>query len=405
MTVATDTSTLIAKKIKELPPLPLVVRKLIQVTDDDNSNANDVQEVLSSDQALVGKILKLVNSSFYGMSGEVSTISRAIVILGFAAIRNLATGLGVAGIMAQAGKGSRQEAFWSHAIATASAAQVLANHTGYEDPEEAFIAGLLHDIGHLILAVSLPKPFSEVMDSGPFDLLEKEQSILGTTHTRTGQKLLRHWKLPNKLVQAVRFHHNLKVATSGDDDLTPLIALADAIAGVQGLVYERSLDQEGFAQLVKVTGLDITETKSILEAIEAKIEETQLFLKIATEGDITGAAQSTPPSRRMVMLCTDPLKATWTQQVMAFFGHTLMPMKDFFAAAGQGEAPVDLIILDQGSITPDQLGKMKPVLDLYQERLVAFGDGQDQLAIPALGIKLPVLPLAFSRFELEQLIG
>ncbi len=405
MTVATDTSALIAKKIKDLPPLPLVVRKLIEVTDDDNSNANDVQEVLSSDQALAGKILKLVNSSFYGMSGEVSTISRAIVILGFAAIRNLATGLGIAGIMAQAGKGSRQEAFWAHAIATASAAQVLADHTGYKDPEEAFIGGLLHDIGHLIIAIALPGPFAEVMSCGPFDLLAKEQKILGTTHTRTGQKLLRHWKLPPKLAQAVRFHHNLKVATNGDDDLTPLIILADALAGVHGQVYERSLDQAGFAQLIKVTGMDVAETTVILQEIDAKIEETKLFLKIATDDDVAEDSELRPPARRVVMLCTDPLKATWTQQVLAFCGHTLIPMKDFFAAASGGQAPVDLIILDQGSITPAQIQKMKPALDLYRNQLVAFGDGQEQLEIPSLGYELPVLPLAFSRFELENLIN
>ncbi len=405
MTVATDNTALITKKIKELPPLPLVVRKLIQTTDDDRSNAEDVQRVLSGDQALAGKVLKLVNSSFYGMSGEISTISRAVVVLGFAAIRNLATGLGVAGIMAQAGKGTRQELFWAHAIAAASSAQVLAVHTGYEDPEEAFIAGLLHDIGHLILATAMPKPFAAVMDECPSDLLAREQEVLGAVHTKVGQKLLRHWKLPEKLGRAVRFHHNVKVATNGEDSLTPLVALADALAGVHGQVYERSLDREGFARLFQATGLDVSATRTVLEEINAKVEETRLFLKIASDGDPAGAPAPLPPARRIVMLCTDPLQAEWSRQVLEYFGHTMVPMKDFFGAAGKGNAEVDLIILDQGSVTPEQLLKMKPVLDLHRGKLAAFGDVKDRIPVAELGYDLPVLPVAFSRFEIEGLIA
>jgi len=305
--------------------------------------------------------------------------------------------------MAKAGQGLRQDAFWSHAIATASAAHVLASHTGYKDPEEAFIAGLLHDIGHLVFAIAMPEEFAEIMDNGPYDLLEREQSNLGITHTKIGQKLLRHWKLPTRLVHAVRFHHNLTVATSGEEDLTPLIALADAMAGVQEQVYERSLDQEGFVQLVQATGVDISNTTAMLQEIEAKVEETHLFLKIAADEAIPRITAPEPRNLKVVMLCTDPLKATWTRQVLGFFGHTLVPMKDFFSAAGKVDVPVDLIILDQGSITPEQITKMRPVLNLYLDRLVAFGDNKAKVEIPELGTVLPVLPLAFSRFELEKL--
>ncbi len=403
MTVATDNSALIAKKIKELPPLPLVVRKLIQITDDDRSNAEDVQQVLSGDQALAGKILKLVNSSFYGMSGEIATISRAVVVLGFAAIRNLATGLGVAGIMAQSGKGAHQGLFWSHAITTASAAQVLATHTGYEDPEEAFIAGLLHDIGHLILATVKPDLFAETMDGKSGDILAREQNLLGATHTKVGQKVMRHWRLPEKLGRAIRFHHNVKVAANGEDTLTPLIALADTLAGVHGHIYDQCLDPGDLETLVKATGMDVVQTGDILRETDDKVEETRLFLKIAADEDPAASPAPEPPARNIVILCTDPLKAEWVRQVLYFFGHTVVPMKDFFATAGQDTSRVDLIILDQGSITPEQLLKMKPVLSLHRNRLAAFGESRETIEIPQLGYNLPVLPLAFSRYELEKL--
>lgn len=401
--MATDPTALIARKIKELPPLPLVVAKLVQVTDDDRSNARDVQEVLASDQALASKVLKLVNSSFYGMSGEVSTISRAIVILGFAAIRNLATGLGVVGAMARVG-GSRQEAFWAHAIGTAAAAQVIAENTGYEDPEEAFIAGLLHDIGHLILASAMPREFAAVMDGGRWNLLEREQKTLGATHNKVGQKVLRHWKLPEKLGHAVRFHHNLKVATNGENPLTPLVALADAVSGVLGAVYEHSYDEEAFTALMSAVGVEPEGLVNLLPVIDAKVEETRLFLKLATDTEHGPRDPVEAPPRRLVLLSTDALKRDWVAGVLRHFGHELVEMKTFFAAVAAGQDPVDLVILDQGGITPQQILKMKPVLLAQRERLVCFGATDRLVTIPGLDLEAPVLPVVFSRHEIEDLV-
>ncbi|PIE76795.1 HD family phosphohydrolase, partial [bacterium DOLJORAL78_65_58] len=139
------------KTIKDLPPLPLVVQKLLQVMDDPNSSADDISQVLSADNAMAAKVLKLVNSSFYGLSGQVASVPRAIVILGLSSIRNLALGLGVTKLMARAGNGELQQRFWAHSIATAAACETVARATQRIIPEEAFVAGLLHDIGHLIL--------------------------------------------------------------------------------------------------------------------------------------------------------------------------------------------------------------------------------------------------------------
>lgn len=399
-----DPAALIAGKIKELPPLPLVVHKLLQVTDDDRSNAEDVQGVLSADQALAGKVLKLVNSSFYGMSGEVSTISRAVVILGFAAIRNLATGLGVVGAMAQAGVGPRQEAFWAHAITTAATAQVLAEALGYEDPEEAFIAGLIHDIGYLILAKAMPQEFDAVVADGPWDPLEREQAAFGVAHPKVGQKLLRHWKLPEKLGHAARFHHNLKSATSGEFPLTAIIALADSLSAVQNPMFERTLDRGGFLRLIGVLGVEVENLSAMLAAIEVKVEETRLFLKLADVDPAAETGQPETPTRRVVVLSTDPLVASWLRQVMNHFGHILVPMKEFFAAAG-GDAAPDLIILDQESISSPQLQKMKSVLVMHRNRLAAYGNAAPLVDVEALGMTLPVLPVTFSRFDLEELVG
>jgi putative nucleotidyltransferase with HDIG domain len=399
MTLATSNTDRVLQKIKELPPLPLVVQKLIKVMDSDMSSAEDISRVLSSDQAMASKVLKLVNSSFYGLSGQVSTISRAVVILGVGAIRNLALGLSVAKIMSRGGQGAVQMAFWEHSLANAAAAETLARAKGYIDPEEAFVAGLLHDIGHLVFLLALPEEFTAIMQGDHNHILEREKEITGLTHAQAGQKLLKHWKLPRNLEQAIRFHHNGPVITGGDDPLASAVAMADALAGVHGNRYEAALDDQDFLKLVQVTGLDVQEVNSILATVNNRIEETRLFLQIATDDELVTSGTSTEDQLEIVLICTDKIKTAWTQQILEFMGHEIVPMKQFFAHASNGEIP-DLVILDPGSVSAEQLAKMKPVLDLSLDVLAIFGKDEDGRVRKVVGIDPPRLPLGFSRQDL-----
>lgn len=399
MTLATSNADRVLQKIKELPPLPLVVQKLLKVMDSEMSSAEDISRVLSSDQAMASKVLKLVNSSFYGLSGQVSTISRAVVILGVGAIRNLALGLSVAKIMARGDKGAVQMAFWEHSLANAAAAETLARANGYIDPEEAFIAGLLHDIGHLVFLLALPQEFTAIMQGDHNHILDREKEVMGLTHAQAGQKLLKHWKLPRTLEQAVRFHHNGPVITGGDDPLASLVAVADALAGVHGNRYEASLDDEDFLKLVQVTNLDVNDVKNILGSVSARIEETRLFLQIATDDELVTTQVKADDPLEIVMICTDKVKAAWTQQILEYMGHELLPMKQFFAHAGNGEIP-DLVILDPGSVSAEQMAKMKPVLELALDALVILGDDKNGMVRKVVGTARPSLPLGFSRQDL-----
>lgn len=395
-----DYTDQILKKIKELPPLPLVVQKLLAVMEDDNSSADDISQVLNSDQAMTSKVLKLVNSSFYGLSGKVTTVPRAIVILGVAAMRNLALGLGVTRVLAKAGTGELQENFWNHSIAVASASEVLARHTKKVVPEEAFVAGLLHDIGHLLLLMAVPDEFMSVMAMGPDNMVENERKMIGMAHTRAGQKLLKQWKLPTALCDAIRFHHTPKVITGKEDPLISLIAMADLFAGIHGNVYERSLCDDDFKKLVKVTGLNPEEISEILTEMDSRIIETRLFLKLATEAEASASAQVHQDPKNIVMICTDALRAEWTKQVLSYFGHTIMPMKDFFAQAGTAGI-ADLIILDPESLKAEQLNKIAPILKNHQDRLVLFGEDKAGAMATLMGNPVRSIPVAFSREDLE----
>ncbi len=399
MSVTMEHTDEILKKIKDLPPLPLVVQQLLKVMEDDNSSANDISQVLNSDQAMASKVLKLVNSSFYGLSGKVSTVPRAIVILGVAALRNLALGMGVAKVMSGAATGNLQEKFWDHSIATAAACEVLARHTGKAVPEEAFVAGLLHDIGHLIMLMALPDEFQQVINLGPYHMVENERKLIGMAHPQVGQKLLKHWKLPKLLSDAVRFHHTPKVFTGKDDPLISLVALGDLFSSVYGDIYERSICEADFKKLIKTTGLKPEEVNEILGEMESRITETRLFLKIALDEEKGSGRTSYQARKKIVMICTDPLRSEWTQQVLNHFGHTLISMKDFFAQASQLET-VDLVILDPTSLKADQLVKLVPILKNHLDHMVLFGTDQKGEVAKLLDQDIRSIPVAFSREDL-----
>ncbi|MCK4719402.1 HDOD domain-containing protein, partial [bacterium] len=133
------------EKIKELPTLPDVVFKVNEIVNDKNTSSNDLENVISRDQAIAAKVLKLVNSAFYGLPGKVDTLSRAIPLLGFSTVRNLVMSISIIDLSATGGFDMKQ--FWRHSFATSTAARAIAVADRLPDAEIQSLAGLLHDIG------------------------------------------------------------------------------------------------------------------------------------------------------------------------------------------------------------------------------------------------------------------
>ena len=373
------------------------MRKLIGIMDDPNASADDVKEILSSDQALASKVLKLANSSFYGLSGEVSTISRAVVIMGFAAVRNLATGLGLVKLLGKTSTEDIQRDFWNHAITAAAAAFVASQDNKDLVPEEAFIAGLLHDLGQLLLVLAVPEEYKEVVALGPDDMIANEERIIGLNHNRAGQKLLHHWKLPKALCDAARFHHNAKIVTGKDDPLVSIVALADVLSCAHGLRYEKPIDEADFRLLVKRTGLDVSQVGEILGKMDSRIEATAQMLEM--EDEFLGKPASSR-SRRVVLLSTDSFKTGWAQQLLTYYGDEIVPMKQFFAEVTSG-GEVDRVLLDPTGVSREQLAKIAPVLQRVRQRTALFGPDPDGLVAGVLGSEPPAVPLAFSTTDLD----
>lgn len=228
MTIALDE---VVKRIQDLPSLPAVVVDLLASMDQEDIDVHALAGKIALDQSLTAKTLRLANSSFYGMSTTVTTIAQAISVLGFHSIRTLVTACSVTGSFAPP-PASRFDfrAFWRHAVGTAVCAKVLAPHLR-QNPETAFIAGLLHDLGTLVLATRYPAEYAEALAwRAQHDCLmvEADRAVFGIDHAMIGSALARHWQFPPKIQQAVAEHHQAELHSAPSLPLT--IYLADVLA-------------------------------------------------------------------------------------------------------------------------------------------------------------------------------
>lgn len=217
--------------IHKLPSLPAVVLELLASMDQEDTDVDTLGKKIAQDQALTAKSLRLANSSFYGMVQQVTTPQQAISILGFRTIRCLVTTTALIGSAPHSTHAAfDSKRFWRHGIATAVCAREIANHLGC-NAEYAYTAGLLHDIGRLVVVTQFPSHFDAIMvylDQHACTLVQAEQAILGMDHATVGHALTQHWKFPLALQQAVACHHAPPVP--GEEALTTTVRLANALA-------------------------------------------------------------------------------------------------------------------------------------------------------------------------------
>jgi HD-like signal output (HDOD) protein len=394
-------------RIKNLPPLPLVAHKLVTLMQRDDCSASDVTRILCSDQALAGKVLKLANSSFYGLSGQVSSVSRAVVILGFSAIRSMALGLGMAQSIRKAALGMDLSYFWRHALFTAAAARTLAVDNGKVDPEEVFVSGLIHDLGRFILELSVPGLEATLAGTTAAGLLEAEQAATGMAHTRAGQQIMRHWRLPEALAQLARFHHHPTNYKNDDLSLCAFIQLGELMATTLGQSREPAADDPDPAALAAHLGVSLRTTEDLLARTCQEVTRTRAFLDVAgieveLEDPLAHLDLENPSPDQAgtgVYLGTCPERAGWINGQLGIHGWRNVSMRAFLG----GEAgDTDLAIVDPRNISPAQAGKLKPVLAERGARTVLLGDDAEVAAV----LEQPaILPTAFTRQQLLALTG
>jgi two-component system cell cycle response regulator len=191
-----------------LPSLPAVAVRLLELTSDPDVAMSDIAKLVQQDQALAAKVLRTVNSSFYGLSSPCSSIDRAMGYLGLNTVKSLVLGFSLVETTKSADGGFDLEGHWRRAIVGATGARIIAKRVGGLDPEDAFTASLFQDMGTLAFYMSQSVGYSEVIDGVPHrNLCTKEKDRYGFDHTRVGAELAKRWKLPSEISDAIQFHH------------------------------------------------------------------------------------------------------------------------------------------------------------------------------------------------------
>jgi putative nucleotidyltransferase with HDIG domain len=282
----------VTERIIGLSALPTIVTQLIALVGDPRSSARQVARLISTDQALTAKILRVANSAFYGFPRKIATVQLAIVVLGFNAVKNLALSVTVLKRFS-GGTDHRlfdRQRFWEHAIGCGVAARMLAKRFGGRDGE-AFVAGILHDIGKLILIEYAHDEFTdalELAEQEDIPIGQAEEEVLGVTHAEVGGWLAERWNLPEPLAHSISAHHN-PFALEEPDDLVLITHMADALVrfnsiGHSGDGQAPRLDPQVAAHFKR--GEDLTDEMllgSLSDGLMEEIEKAQIFRDLGEE--------------------------------------------------------------------------------------------------------------------------
>ncbi len=229
----------IAGTIVELPTLPALLDRLNRVVQDPATSAQDVASLIAADPVLTAKVLKAVNSPFYGAPKRISSVHHAIVTLGFAAVRSIVLGSSIGELIPGGGRGGLDSrALWTHSLAVGAAARAIGRRLHLPQTDELFVAGLLHDVGKVVADVHLRESFAravQLVRDEDILLLDAERRTLSITHAEIGAMVLEQWNLAPGVVDAVRCHHNPVLAEQQHQQAAAAVHLADLIARALGV--------------------------------------------------------------------------------------------------------------------------------------------------------------------------
>jgi HD-like signal output (HDOD) protein len=256
--------------IDDLPTLPRNIIRISELINNPKSSAKELAHIITDDQVLTARLLRLVNSSFYGFPQKVSTVTGAIVLLGFDAIRNLLLTTSIFDIFSKNRKDqAKREQLWDHSLGCAVGAKVIGSSLKYDKIEELFVSGLLHDIGKIVEMLFLPKKFTEVLslvENENILMVTAEELLLGYTHADIGKFLAERWNLPSNLISVIAHHHQPDQAGRFVQEAA-IIHVAD--------IFWRSLEM-GSGGENKIPSLNITAWETLqlpLPSIEPIMEE------------------------------------------------------------------------------------------------------------------------------------
>jgi signal transduction histidine kinase/HD-like signal output (HDOD) protein len=296
---------LILQQLDQLPTLPSVAVRILELTSNERTNAIEVVRLIESDPALTARILRIVHRADGGTRIDLASVDRAVVLLGFEAVRNAVLAVSVFEVMGPssnekspaAGRRFNREEFWKHNVAVACCSELICEKLGREvEPSDGFLAGLLHDLGKLALDSALPKSYARVIEAVELvrgDIAEVERRIIGLDHLTVGKRVAERWSLPAFLRDVIWLHGQTPQAIPASvkrPKLVHVVTLADQIVRRQHIGYSGNFAGSDVAQheLLAAIGIDAKALDDVLANLIARIEPraTALGLGQSTSEDL-----------------------------------------------------------------------------------------------------------------------
>jgi putative nucleotidyltransferase with HDIG domain len=283
-------------RLDSLPTLPVVALQIGEVVHSRNASVQQVADLLRSDPATSAKLLRLVNSPYFGIPGGVSDVARAIPFVGFHTLYQLVLSISVLETLKFDGNGHDPRALWTHSLTVATAARELAEEIKFSDPGACFTAGLLHDMGKIALMKLAPAKLAATfetvrIDGVSIDVAERRHGLAG--HDRVGSRLARHWKFPANLATPIEQHHAIhrvevrERLASHLRTLTEIVAAADHLslachAATSG-EQPNGFDEDGeldVAELFARNGLALSQRDALCDRTRSRLERSKVFLSL-----------------------------------------------------------------------------------------------------------------------------
>ncbi len=271
--------------VRKMPSLSTTVSKVLEICSRPDTAPNDLNRVISLDPVLTGQVLKLINSAYYSLVNKVTSLTRAIIMLGLNTVKNLALSTAIIRCVGQTRKSKVLpiRKFWAHSIGVGVMAKLLAAEQGVAlgEREEYFVAGLLHDLGKIPFGDEYTDVLTRVRQE-QIALIAAERRVLEIDHEEVGRMIAEKWKLNPAITDAISHHHTPEQAAPENQQLVATIALADSYVCLFDIGYagNRFPDEERLQQALELSGLSWEMVSALTETVEEEIRKAEIFLQV-----------------------------------------------------------------------------------------------------------------------------
>ncbi|MBC8414149.1 MAG: HDOD domain-containing protein [Nitrospira sp.] len=265
-------------KAGDLKVLPFVARKLLSTISEENVSINDISDIIEKDQTIAARVLKISNSALYGLRHEITSLNQALMVLGLKTVRSLVLSISTRSLYKNFGM--KEQIIWDHSVGAGISAKLISAHLGSEVADVAFIGGLMHDLGKVVMNNETPDAYTEVIMrsyNDETDSMSAETEVYGYNHTEIGAGVTEKWGFSPMLINILKNHHLQNVTLESFDNpisakSVACVNLADFVCKKLGIGYRNKDENLHLHKLPSAVYLGFQESK--MDQLLADIEET-----------------------------------------------------------------------------------------------------------------------------------